>query len=70
MINKLSKRHSYESLDNFKKYTIQCPCCGIILNFGNEDVYRDEEYCVHHDYIDCPECAEKIQLSDDDYFGY
>jgi len=31
---------------------------------GEDDMY------IHHEYIDCPECNETIQLSDDDYFGY
>lgn len=71
MINKLTQRHSYESVEDYKKYTIQCPCCDIILNFGKDDVYKGEDsMCIHHEYIDCPECNETIQLSDDDYFGY
>jgi hypothetical protein len=41
------------------------------MNFGKDDVYKDEDnMCIHHEYIDCPECNEKIQLDDDFYFGY
>lgn len=33
--------------------------------------YKVEDDCrIHHEYIDCPECNEKIQLSDDEYYGY
>lgn len=72
MINKLTPRHSYDDVEDYgKKYTIQCPCCGTIMNFGKDDVYKDEDCsCIHHEYIDCPECNEKIQLSDDEYYGY
>ena len=59
MINKLTGRHSYDNIDDYRKYVVQCPCCGTILNFGKDDVY-----------IDCPECNEKIQLDDDTYYGY
>ena len=35
------------------------------------DVYKAEDHsCIHHEYIECPECKEEIQLSDDEYFGY
>lgn len=71
MINKLSARHSYDNVEDYKKYIVQCPCCGIILNFGKGDVYKAEDgCCIHHEYIDCPECNENIQLSDDEYYGY
>jgi phage terminase large subunit GpA-like protein len=71
MKNKLSQRHSYDNVEDYKKYTVQCPCCGIIFNFGKDDVYKaEDETCIHHEYIDCPECNENIQLSDDEYFGY
>lgn len=71
MINVLSDRHSYDSVENYKKYVIKCPTCGTILNFGKDDVYKDEDsMCIHHEYIDCPSCNEKIQLDDDEYFGY
>jgi endogenous inhibitor of DNA gyrase (YacG/DUF329 family) len=70
MINKLSKRHS-GNIEDYVNYTVKCPCCGTGLNFGKEDVYKDEdEGLIHHEYIDCPECNEKIQLNDDFYFGY
>ena len=69
MVNKLSKRHE-GILEDYLKYTIVCPCCGTVLNFGKDDVYKDEELCIHHEYIDCPECNEKVQLSDDEYYGY
>ena len=68
MINKLSERHS-GNIEDCLNYTVRCPCCGTILNFGKEDVYKGEDEClIHHEYIDCPECNEKIQLSDDFYF--
>ena len=71
MINKLSERHSYKSVEHYHKYIVKCPTCGMILNFGKDDVYKDEDnMCIHHEYIDCPECNEKIQLPDDFYFGY
>lgn len=71
MINVLSERHCYDSVENYKKYVIKCPTCGTILNFGKDDVYKDEDdMCIHHEYIDCPSCNEKIQLDDDEYFGY
>jgi len=71
MINKLTQRHTYEELTDYYKYVIQCPCCGIIFNFGKEDVYKaEDDMCIHHEYIDCPECNETIQLSDTEYFGY
>ena len=71
MINKLTQRHSYDNVEDYHKYVIQCPCCGTILNFGKEDVYKAEDnYCLYHEYIDCPECNESIILNDSDYFGY
>lgn len=71
MINKLTQRHSNDNVEDFYKYTIQCSCCDTILNFSKEDVYKSEDdMYIHHEYIDCPECNEKIQLSDEDYFGY
>lgn len=71
MINKLTKRHTYDTVEDFFQYTIQCPCCGTILNFGREDVYTDEdEILIHHEYIDCPECNENIKLNDEKSFGY
>ena len=71
MINKLSQRHSYESIEEYKKYTIQCSCCGTILNFGKDDVYKaEDDSMIHHEYIDCPECNESIMLDDETYFGY
>lgn len=71
MINKLTQRHSYDNVEDYHKYVIQCPCCGTILNFGKEDVYKAEDnYCLHHEYVDCPECNESIILNDSDYFGY
>lgn len=71
MINKLAQRHSYDNIEDYHKYVIQCPCCGTILNFGKEDVYKAEDnYCLHHEYIDCPESNESIILNDSDYFGY
>ena len=40
------------------------------VNFGKDDVYRAEDnWCIHHEYIDCPECNEQIMLSDDEWFG-
>ncbi len=71
MINKLTGRYSSAKLVDYYKYIIQCPCCGTIFNFGKDDVYKDEDnMCIHHEYIDCSECNEKIQLSDTEYFGY
>ena len=71
MINQLSERHCYDSVEDYKRYVIKCPCCKTIMNFGKDDVYKDEDdMCIHHEYIDCPECNEKIQLDDDFYFGY
>ena len=71
MVNKLTPRHSYRDINEFKKYILQCPCCGTIMNFGKNDVYKSEDdMYIHHEYIDCPECNESIQLSDEDYFGY
>lgn len=72
---KLTERHSYQNVEDYfdevKKYLIKCPCCGTILFFNKEDVYKDEDDCmIHHEYIDCPECNEQIQLSDDEYYGY
>ena len=42
MINKLSKRHSGD-IEDYVNYTVKCPCCGTGLNFGKEDVYKDED---------------------------
>lgn len=71
MINKLSERHSYDNVEDYYKYIIKCPCCGTIMNFFKDDVYIDEDdCCIHHEYLDCPECKEKIQLSDDIRYGY
>ena len=71
MINVLSERHCYDRAEDYKRYIIKCPCCGTIMSFGKDDVYKDEDdVCIHHEYIDCPECNEKIQLDDDFYFGY
>ena len=71
MINKLTQRHCYDSVEDYKRYVIKCTCCETIMNFGKDDVYKDEDdMCIHHEYIDCPECNEKIQLDDDFYFGY
>jgi len=71
MINKLTERHTYESVEDYRRYIVKCPCCETILSFGKDDVYKDEdEMCIHHEYIDCPECNEKIKLDDDFYFGY
>ena len=71
MINKLTQRHSYENVEDFYKYIVKCPCCDTILSFNKDDVYKSQDdMYIHHEYIDCPECNEKIQLSDDDYFGY
>lgn len=70
MVNKLSQRHSYDSVEDYFKYVIKCPTCSTVLNFGKDDVYKSEdEFCIHHEYINCPECNEKIQLSDKEYFG-
>lgn len=71
MINKLTQRHSYESVDDYKKYVIKCPCCETIMSFGKDDVYKDEDdMYIHHEYLKCPECGEAIQLSDDEYYEY
>jgi endogenous inhibitor of DNA gyrase (YacG/DUF329 family) len=71
MINKLTQRHSIEDVEDYHKYIVKCPCCGTILSFGKDDVYKGEDnYCVHHEYLDCPECGEKIMLDDNEYFGY
>jgi len=71
MINKLTQRHSWHNVEDFYKYIVKCPCCETILNFSKDDVYKSEDdMYIHHEYIDCPECNEKIQLSDEDYFGY
>ena len=70
MINKLTKRHSCDCAETFYRYVVKCPCCGIILNFGIDDAYKaEDDMCIHHEYIDCPECNEKIQLNDDFYYG-
>ena len=71
MINKLTQRHSYNNVEDYYKYVVKCPCCSTILNFSKEDVYKaEDDLCIHHEYIDCPECNEAIMLNDDDYFGY
>lgn len=71
MINKLTQKHCYDSVEDYKRYIIKCQCCKTIMSFGKDDVYKDEDiYCIHHEYIDCPECNEKIQLDDNFYFGY
>ena len=71
MINKLTERHSIEDVEDYKMFVVKCPCCGTILNFGRDDVYKDEDWCcIHHEYIDCPECNEKIKLDDDFVFGH
>ena len=69
MVNKLTDRHSYDNIEDFYKYVIKCPCCGTVLNFGKDDVYKDEEWCITHEYIDCPECNEKIKLDDELYYS-
>ncbi len=68
MINVLSNRREGYNIEDFLKYTVICPCCRTALNFSKDDVYIDEECCMHHEYIDCPECNEKIQLPDDEFF--
>ena len=71
MINKLTQRHYYGNIEEYKKYIVQCSCCGTVLSFGKDDVYKEKgDDCIHHEYLDCPECKEKILLNDDDYFGY
>jgi phage terminase large subunit GpA-like protein len=71
MINVLTHRHSNENVEDYRKYVVKCPCCEVIMSFGKNDVYKDEDdMMIHHEYISCPECHEEIQLSDDDYFGY
>lgn len=71
MINKLTQRHSYDIVEDYHKYVVKCQCCGTILNFGKEDVYKaEDDFYIHHEYIDCPECNEAIMLNDDEYFGY
>ena len=71
MINKLTQRHFYDKIKDHHKYVIKCPCCGTILNFGKEDIYKSEDNCwLYHKYIDCSECHEAIILNDDDYLGY
>lgn len=70
MVNKLTDRHSYDNVEDFYKYVIKCPCCGTVLNFGKDDVYKQyDDYLSHHEYIDCPECNEKIQLDDELYYS-
>lgn len=69
MVNKLTDRHSYDNIEDFYKYVIKCPCCGTVLNFGKDDVYKDRECCMTHEYIDCPECNEKIKLDDELYYS-
>lgn len=71
MINKLTGRHSCDEVQDYHRYVIKCSCCGTILNFGKDDVYKAEDDClIHHEYIDCPECREKLQLDDNFYYGY
>ena len=71
MINILTQRHTYEKVEDYQHYTIKCPCCETIMNFGKVDVCKGEDdFLIHHEYLYCPECGEKIQLSDDFYFGY
>ena len=43
MINKLSQRHSYENVEDYVKYTLKCPTCETIFNFGKDDVYKAED---------------------------
>ena len=70
-INILTKRHSRETADDYKRYIVKCPCCKTILSFGKDDVFKDEDdMCIHHEYITCPSCNEEIQLNDDEFFGY
>lgn len=71
MINKLTPRNSDDNFEDYMKYTAQCPFCRTIFNFGKDDVYNtgDDMY-IHHEYIDCPECNEKIQLMDAEHYGY
>ena len=62
----LKKELNYPRLKYLASYFI-----GIILIFGKDDVHKAEGNClIHHEYIDCPECNEKMQLSDGDYFSY
>ena len=49
MINKLSQRHSCENVENYAKYVVKCPTCGTILNFGKDDVYKDEKFAMEND---------------------
>ena len=60
MINRLTQRHSNDNVEDFYKYTIKCPCCDTILNFGKGDVYKDEDdMYIHHEYIDCLDVMRK-----------
>ena len=43
MINKLTQRHCYDSVEDYKRYVIKCPCCSTIMSFGKDDVYKDED---------------------------
>ena len=44
---------------------------GKIGTGGMSDVYKAKDnMLIHHEYIDCPECNEEIQLSDEVYYGY
>lgn len=70
MVNKLSERHSGGAIGEFYNYTVTCPCCLTALNFGKDDVYMDKDAgLIPHEYIDCPECKEKIQLTDYYWFN-
>lgn len=70
MVNKLSRRHEGQLEDGYK-YVIVCPCCGTLLNFSKDDVYKSkDEYYTTQEYINCPECNESIKLNEEDYFGY
>ena len=53
----------WRDLDDFSSGAV----CMVLAS----DVYKAEDsMCIHHEYIDCPECNEQIMLDDDDYFGY
>ncbi len=70
MVNKLTGRHCCDNVEDYYKYVIKCPCCGTILNFAKQDVYKaEDDSLIHHEYVNCPECNEEIQLSDDEYYG-
>lgn len=61
MINKLSTRHSTETVEDYYKYTIKCPTCGTVLNFSRDDVQYEGRYDW---YLKCPECNEQIAFDD------